>query len=146
MGRRKQNRPHRSGGVVLESQGTAGREELDEGRVLNGEAAQKNGLDEVEKPYFVEVDPTNWGSDEHFDIAEVVLTDLVFGEGFCSDVLSGGLNRGSYYLRFRLSNVKECVNRIKLGHWPLLSSADISLEFVKTCSSEDIDMDMEKDT
>lgn len=146
MGRRKQNRPHRSGGIVLESQGTAGREELDEGRVLNGEAAQKNGLDEVERPYFVEVDPTNWGSDEHFDIAEVVLADLVFGEGFCSDVLSGGLNRGSYYLRFRLSNVKECVNRIKLGHWPLLSSADISLEFVKTCSSEDMDMDMEKDT
>ncbi|PRQ59652.1 putative DNA helicase chromatin regulator PHD family [Rosa chinensis] len=143
MGRRKQSRPHRSGGIVLESQATAGRGELDEGRLLNGET-QKNDIDEVDRPYFVEVDRSNWGSDEHLDIAEVVLTDLTFREGFCSDVFSGGLNCDSYSLRFRLSNVKEFIGRIKLGHWPLLSSADISLEFVKTCSSEYMDMD--KDT
>lgn len=140
MGRRKQNRPHRSGGIILESQATAGWAELDEERLLNGKA-QKNDVDEVDRPYFVEVDRSNWVSDEHLDIAEVVLTDLTLGEGFCGDVFSGDFNQDSYSLRFRLSNVNEFITRIKLGHWPVLSSADMSLEIVKTCSSGDMDTD-----
>lgn len=142
MGRRKQNRPHRSGGIILENQATAGRAELDDGRLLNGKA-QKNDVDEVDRPYFVEVDRSNWVSDEHLDIAEVVLTDLTLVEGFCGDVFSGDFNQDSYSLRFRLSNVNEFIGRIKLGHWPVLSSADMCLEFVKTFSSGDMDTDMD---
>ncbi|KAM1069775.1 hypothetical protein ACFX13_001692 [Malus domestica] len=135
MGRRKQRRPHRSGGVVLESRSNADQAELDGIKISNGESG-KNELDKVDEPYFVEVDRSCWVSDEHLDIAEVVLTNLNFGEGFSGDGLSGDFNQDDYSLRFRVCNVNEFIGRMKLGHWPVLSSADISLEFIK-CPTED---------
>ncbi|XP_055828610.1 uncharacterized protein LOC129896695 isoform X3 [Solanum dulcamara] len=122
MGRRK-SKPNRSVGI-LEGQ-------LPKGK-LNGktkaETAEKDEAFAVDVPFFVEIDRSNWLSDQHMDISEIVLSDLnVFGHY----ILDEEFYRDSrYLLRFRVSNVNEYLTRIKLGHWPVLSATSISLEIV----------------
>lgn len=139
MGRRKQSRPNRSGGVILKSHSNADQAEVAEDK-LSTEESRKNELDKVEKPYFVEVVRSFSVSDEHLDIAEVVLTDLNWGEEFSGDGFGEDFNQDSYSLRFRVCNINEHISRIKCGgHWPVLSSADISLEFIKKCPAENME-------
>lgn len=138
MGRRKQSRPHRSGGIISGGNDSAEQAELENQRSLNPEEAQKNEFDEIEQPYFVEVDRSGWISDHHFDVSEVVLMDLKFGEGFSGLELNPNLYGDDKYLfRFRLCNVSECIDRIKLGHWPVLPSSDVIMEFVEKPSAEE---------
>ena len=138
MGRRKQSRPHRSGGIILGSNYATDQSELEKERSLEAEEAQNNELEEIDKPYFVEVDRSGWGSDEHFDVSEVVLMDLSFGKGFSGRELDVAdfVRDDKYLLRFQLCNVKEYVDRMKLGHWPVLSAVDIFIEFVEKCTTE----------
>lgn len=139
MGRRKQSRPNRSGGVILKSHSNADQAEVAEDK-LSTEESRKNDLDKVEKPYFVEVVRSCWISDEHLDIAEVVLTDMNWGDEFSGDGFGEDFNQDSYSLRFRVCNINEHISRIKCGgHWPVLSSADISLEFIKKCPTENME-------
>ena len=138
MGRKK-SKPHRSVGIVLGSNDTAEQAELDKEESLKFEEAKKNELDES---YFVEVDRSGWISDDHLDISEVVLMNLNFREGFSGHELSEefyGDNK-TYSLRFRLCNVNEYVDRMKLGHWPVLPSTDIFLEFTEKPKIEDMGM------
>ncbi|XP_070027034.1 uncharacterized protein [Nicotiana sylvestris] len=125
MGRRK-SKPNRSVGIL-------------EGEVPNGqlngktdaETAKKDESFEVDVPFFVEIDRSNWLSDEHMDISEIVLSDLNVSEEFGHYVLDEEFCRDSrYMLRFRVSNVNEYLSRIKLGHWPVLSASSICLEIV----------------
>lgn len=134
MGRRKQSHPHRSGGIIVGHHDTAeaGREDQ---QPLH---TQNNEFDEIDNPYFVEVDQASWNSHHHLDISEVILTDLNLKEGFSGYEWSQDFIQDSKYaLRFRVCNVNEFVGRIKLGHWPVLSSSDISLEFIEKCTRGD---------
>ncbi|RYR50160.1 hypothetical protein Ahy_A07g036739 isoform D [Arachis hypogaea] len=130
MGRKK-SKPHRSGGLIVETNSTA-EAELDK---QNVEGTSKGGNDdfvEVDIPYFVEVDRSGWLSGEHLDVSEVVLRDLNLREGFSGFELCEDFYQDPrYLLRFRVSNVNNVLSRIKLGHWPVLPYTDIHLEFVK---------------
>ncbi|XP_052107843.1 uncharacterized protein LOC107459335 [Arachis duranensis] len=130
MGRKK-SKPHRSGGLIVETNSTA-EAELDK---QNVEGTNKGGNDdfvEVDIPYFVEVDRSGWLSGEHLDVSEVVLRDLNLREGFSGFELCEDFYQDPrYLLRFRVSNVNNVLSRIKLGHWPVLPYTDIHLEFVK---------------
>uniref|UniRef100_A0A803NY48 E3 ubiquitin-protein ligase SHPRH n=1 Tax=Cannabis sativa TaxID=3483 RepID=A0A803NY48_CANSA len=134
MGRKK-NRPQRSVGIVLNSNETDEQTELGRKRSLKSGEAKKN---DVEEPYFVEVDRSGWISDAHLDISEVVLMNLNFREGFSGHELSADFLRDEkYLLRFQLCNVNKCVDRIKLGHWPVLPSTDIFLELIEKPAMEE---------
>lgn len=142
MGRRKQSRPHRSGGVIVENNGITEPE-------LNKQTAEETGKPEkefvdIDEPFFVQVDRTCWVSDEHLDISEIVLIDLKFSEEFTGFRISEDFyHESKYTLRFRVCHVNESIARIKLGHWPLLSSGDITLEFIEKSMTEE---DTEKQT
>ncbi|MCD7448011.1 hypothetical protein HAX54_036831 [Datura stramonium] len=125
MGRRK-SKPNRSVGIL-------------EGEVPKGQFNGKTDVGTVEKdesfavdvPFFVEIDRSNWSSDQHMDISEIVLSDLNVSDEFGHYILDEEFYRDSrYLLRFRVSNVNEYRTRIKLGHWPVLSASSICLEIV----------------
>ncbi|KAM3320366.1 hypothetical protein P3S67_007566 [Capsicum chacoense] len=134
MGRRK-SKPNRSVGI-LEGEVPKGK--------LNGKTeagnAEKDDSFAVEVPYFVEIDRSNWLSDQHMDISEIFLSDLVFSEEFGHFILDEEFFWDSrYLLRFRVSNVNEYLTRIKLGHWPVLSAGNISLEIVTKQEKEGLE-------
>lgn len=130
MGRRK-SKPHRSGGIILETNATA-EAELDKQNAVEAGEEAKNDFGDIDIPYFVEVDRSGWLSGEHLDISEVVLRDLNLREGFSGFELSEDFYRDPQYsLRFQVYNVGKVLGRIKLGHWPVLPYTDIHLEFVK---------------
>ena len=132
MGRKK-SRPIRSGGVVAEVISTTSN------NLEHGEANDKRpgaikvddneGIPEYRKPIFVEVDRSHWSSDEHLDIAEVVLKNIKFLDGHTEyksmDFLDRCMESG-IYLRFRLPKVEDSC--LRLGHFPVLSAEDIFLE------------------
>lgn len=137
MGRRKQSHPHHSGRVILESHDTT-ESGLQNQQAINTEQVQNNEFDIVDEPYFVEVDRASWVSDEHLDVSEIVLTALNLREGFSGCEVSEDFFQDSKYtLRFKVCNVNEFLGRIKLGHWPVLSSSDVSLELIKLCTRDD---------
>ncbi|PON48604.1 Cdk-activating kinase assembly factor [Trema orientale] len=139
MGRRK-SRPHRSVGIVLNINDSAEQTELDKQRSLESEETKKKEFDKIDEPYFVEVDRSGWISGDHLDISEVVLIDLNFREGFSGHELGEEFyGDNKYSLRFRLCNVNQYVDRIKLGHWPVLSSTDIVLEFIEKSMMEEME-------
>lgn len=137
MGRRKQIRPRRTGGVV---EGPSSESEI------NRDNAAQQGKDELaaaEEPFFVEVDKSSWVSEEHYDISEMVLLNLMVSEEFCGYKLSEEFYRDSRcFLRFKLSNVNEHLVRMKLGNWPVLSESDICLQFVMRCAVEGAERDV----
>lgn len=133
MGRRKQNRPHRSVGISQVNNNSS--EEL---KLKSGNLKDDNEIKELDVPFFVQVDSSSWNSVEHYDIAEILLTDLEISEEFYGYVLSEDLYEDSKYsLRFRLLNVGGYVGRIKLGHWPVLSDSDLYLELIEKKVLED---------
>lgn len=135
MGRRKQIRPRRTGGAV---EGAKSESELNK----DGVAHQgKDGLVAVEEPFYVEIDRSNWVSEEHYDISEIVLMNLTVSEEFCGYKLSEEFYSDSRcFLRFKLSNVSEHLVRMKLGNWPVLPESDICLQFVMKCTERDVVM------
>lgn len=140
MGRRKQIRPRRAGGVV--DSGSVSKEVLN-----NRDTSQDVGNEFTgnEKPMYIEVDRHNWGSEEHYDISEVLLMNLnvskEFQDKLCDEHYS--FNDRKFNLRFRLNNVNEYIGRMKLGytlgHWPVSSVTDIYLEFIEKGELLDID-------
>ncbi|KAF2319303.1 hypothetical protein GH714_014510 [Hevea brasiliensis] len=140
MGRRKQARPHRSGGLII-ANSDATEVELDKQKVPETESANKGEFVAIDRPYYVEVDRSNWVSNEHLDISEVILNDMNFGEAYSSFRINADFYQSRYSLRFRVCNVDEfLIDRIKFGHWPVLSSSDISLELIEKCMVEDREM------
>ncbi|XP_057980815.1 uncharacterized protein LOC131166357 isoform X2 [Malania oleifera] len=137
MGRRKQIRPRHAAGMV-ESNGKA-EGELDNQSTSQYQYASNNESNVSDAPLFVEVDRRSWVSDEHFDISEVVLTNLNTRERFFNYQADGHFYQESkYFLRFRLCNVKQ-MDRIRLGHWPVLPASSISLEFIEKRLSDDME-------
>ncbi|XP_071734356.1 uncharacterized protein [Rutidosis leptorrhynchoides] len=140
MGRRKQIRPRRGGAVV--GSGSVSKEESND---LGASQDVENELSANETPMYVEVDRHNWGSEQHYDISEVILTNLTVSEDFhnilCDEHFS--FNDDKYNVRFRLNNVNDNSHRMKLGfklgHWPVLSATDIYLEFVEKGELSDTD-------
>lgn len=136
MGRRKQSRPRRSGLAIVESSGTT-EPQLDKQKANDTRQPGKGQFDDIDKPHFVEVNKNSWVSDEHLDISEIVLKDLKLKEGFSGFIISEDFyHESKYSLRFRACNVNEFISRIKLGHWPLLSSSSVTLEFVEKCKED----------
>ncbi|KAH0704372.1 E3 ubiquitin-protein ligase SHPRH isoform X1 [Solanum tuberosum] len=134
MGRRK-SKPKRSVGI-LEGEVPKGK--------LNGKTdagtAEKDESFAVDVPFFVEIDRSNWLSDQHMDISEIVLSDLNVSDEFGNYVLDEEFYRDSrYLLRFRVSNVNDHLTRIKLGHWPVLSATGICLEIVAKQEKEGLE-------
>ncbi|CAH8265480.1 unnamed protein product [Arabidopsis lyrata] len=140
MGRRKQSKPQRSVGLITQTGSESDRKDLP------GDEAEGSGeknVEDIDKPYYVNICSSSRISEQqqHFDIAEVVLTNFSLRErvGSSSTVttpieVDHDLDCS---LRFRLCNVTNFVDRIKLGHWPVLSSSDITLELVDNKVSDD---------
>ncbi|CAM8878749.1 unnamed protein product [Rhodiola kirilowii] len=129
MGRRKQSRPNRSGGAKP-------KDDLSSAELGVSEAGGE-GADESVKPLIVEVDrELSWGSDEgHRDLSEVVLTGLELSERLsCYEEF---IRESNWKLRISTESVGEDQKRIKLGHWPVLSSGSVRLEFVVDSANED---------
>ncbi|GAB2216917.1 hypothetical protein Drorol1_Dr00000067 [Drosera rotundifolia] len=76
---------------------------------------------------FIDVDRSSWDANEHFDISEIVLSNLDVKE------LKVDVNLECIYgLRFRLGNGNNKIaDWINPGHWPVFSVADVHLEFVQ---------------
>ncbi|XVF81925.1 hypothetical protein PTKIN_Ptkin16aG0001600 [Pterospermum kingtungense] len=138
MGRKKQANPRRSGALIIENNGNFDPKQEAKGN----EQKEKEEVVDTEQPFFVEVDRASWNSDEHLDISEIVLIDLNLREGFSGCRISEDFYRDSKYsLRFRVCNVSEFISRIKLGHWPVLSSSDVSFEFVEKSKLDDMEIE-----
>ncbi|OMO89955.1 E3 ubiquitin-protein ligase SHPRH-like protein, partial [Corchorus olitorius] len=136
MGRKKQINPRRSGALTVESNGNV-ESELDKQEANQNGQKGKDEITDTETPFFVQVDKSAWQLQEHLDISEVVLIDLNLREEFAGYRISEDFYGDSKYsLRFRVCNVSEFITRIKLGHWPVLSSSDVSLEFVEKSMSD----------
>lgn len=127
MGRNKQIKPRRSVGI------SHAPDKSQESKPESGKLIEDNKIEEPDVPFFVQVDTSSWNSVERYDIAEIVLTDLDVNQDFYGYVLSEEefYGNSNYSLRFRLLNVGGHVGRIKLGHWPVLSSSDVYLELVE---------------
>ncbi|KAK4756691.1 hypothetical protein SAY87_006818 [Trapa incisa] len=129
MGRKKQSQPRRSGGLSLETHDLVNDEAENSGH--DASTSEPDRLGELDQPYFVKVEQSCWCLDEHLDISELVLREVNVREGLFGCRVGDDFYHGSkYFLRFRLSNVNEFIDRIKLGHWPVLSVSDISVEFL----------------
>ncbi|CAI0457309.1 unnamed protein product [Linum tenue] len=140
MGRRKQSRPHRSGGLVIEPSKAAGSGSgLDKGKSIEADATElEQGLP-LDKPYYVEVDKSDWISVEHLDLSEVVLSNLSLSQEYPTFVIDQDFYQElKYSFRICVGDVDDSdLNRIKLGHWPVVSSDEVRLEIVEKSIAED---------
>ncbi|KAI3991562.1 hypothetical protein MKX01_040572 [Papaver californicum] len=136
MGRKKQARPHRSGGkkssLSLTSPPptttTDGTTSSNSDKTLD---VDTNNLEQQVKPFlFVEIDQTLCSTNEkHLDIAEVVLKDFNYKSR--DERLFDFEKDKEFSLRFRLCNPQEeLVNRFRFGHVAVMSARDIFLEFL----------------
>lgn len=122
MGRRKQTQPRRA-------QATVGNNGVSKEDFCNPDTspALKTEHSGNNNPFYIEVDRDNWVSKEHYDISEVILTNLNVSEE-CYDRKyedQNFINEEKYNFRFRLNGV------IKPLHIPVLSTSDIYLEFIE---------------
>ncbi|KAK1270856.1 hypothetical protein QJS04_geneDACA005805 [Acorus gramineus] len=127
MGRRKQNRPIRSGGILADINSV---EQSNPVQGLENGALPEPGDDRATcKVKFFNIDQSHCSTEEHFDIAEIILKDERCRERFSDSELIEDIIRGSKYsLRFRLQNVDD--SSFRLGHWPLMPVHDIFLELL----------------
>ncbi|KAL6980872.1 RING-type E3 ubiquitin transferase [Sarracenia purpurea var. burkii] len=134
MGRRKQLRPQRSVGIRQSHE--SHESELNEQNA--SENVERAETANAEKPFFVAVDRSSWDSNEHFDISEVLLTNLNLTGEFSGYELSERFYPDSeYYLRFRLLNANQFVGQMWGSYWPVLPASDICLEFMEKRTRED---------
>lgn len=137
MGRRKQIRPHRTGGI-LETQSSQSEFNKD-----NDAQPRKDDLVDVDEPFFVEIDKSSWLSEEHYDVSEIILLNLGVSSEFYGYKLTEEFYRNSRcFLRFRLTNVSEHLDRMKSGHWPVLSESNTCLQFVMKCTVDGSERDV----
>ncbi|GMH27024.1 hypothetical protein Nepgr_028867 [Nepenthes gracilis] len=133
MGRRKQ-KPRRSVGI-LDKNGV-----IDDNSDTLIASEPKDAEVLSDWVYFVEVDRSTWDAEEHRDISELILNNLNLSEEF----IGYELNEEVYLqtkcnLRFRLIDTIQHVDRMKLGHWPVLSANNIYLEFVQAKVSDNVE-------
>ncbi|XP_076948485.1 uncharacterized protein LOC143620741 [Bidens hawaiensis] len=125
MGRKKQIRPRRAGDVSISKE----------------ESTSETLETHDEIPFYIEVERNNWGSEECYDIAEVVLINL----NVCDEFHVNNWYDEKYNFRFKLRNVNDSITRNRLkqkvGHWPTIPATDIYLEFIKR-ESLDVDAHM----
>lgn len=136
MGRRKQIRPRWAGGII--------KRKSSEAEANNNDIQpEKGGIDDIEEPFFVQIDRSSWVSDEHFDVSEILLLDLRVNEEFYGYKVTEEFYKDSrYFLRFELNNVNEHIGRMKLGHWPALSENNTYLQFVMKQTVEGSERDV----
>uniref|UniRef100_A0A1D1XWD7 E3 ubiquitin-protein ligase SHPRH n=1 Tax=Anthurium amnicola TaxID=1678845 RepID=A0A1D1XWD7_9ARAE len=131
MGRKK-SRPIRSGGILPDiiSSNINNREQSleNDGQFETVDLENVNGT-LLRRQFFVDIDGSHWASDEHLDIAEIVLEDIKFSSGVTDQILiEDQCLLSNISMRFRLSDVEyEC---FRLGQWPDISVGNISLELV----------------
>lgn len=127
MGRRKQGRPHRSRGIEK----VGGEAELDEKSDIQSDKDEICDM-HVEESFYVDLDRASWVSTEHYDISEIVLSNLFVNSDFYDFSFKEEFFENSrYLLRFRLSDAGKFLSRMKLGHWPVFSTSTLVLEFVE---------------
>lgn len=126
MGRKK-SRPIRSGTSALYTPGSS-----NSNHGAEEERGNENNNKEHEvlnKPVFVEVDGSNWGSDEHFDVAEIILNNVRFSdEAIDYNSLNNSFRNSQFSLRVQLDGTKE--GSFRLGHWPVVPTENISLQYL----------------
>ncbi|KAF5177516.1 RING-finger, DEAD-like helicase, PHD and SNF2 domain-containing protein [Thalictrum thalictroides] len=134
MGRRKQSRPLRSGGVV----DNVSSFEVDNPIGVDG-IVDANRTVVADTNRFFEIDQSNWASDKHLDIAEVIVRDSRPRAGLLDCCLTEdcSIEDSRFSFRFRLHNVEEYSERFKLGTWPVISTDKIFLEVLEKCTVED---------
>ncbi|KAJ8624598.1 hypothetical protein MRB53_033128 [Persea americana] len=133
MVRKKPSRPNRSRGIIGDINFSDNI--IEGGSVENtgcSDAIHANGGErnvDSSKSVFVACDQSYWDVDGHLDIAEVVLKDVRFANGFSYNKLSEDCCRESgHYLRFQMYKVEE--HSCRLGQWPIVSADKIFLEYV----------------
>ncbi|KAL6530383.1 hypothetical protein OROHE_014736 [Orobanche hederae] len=137
MGRKKQIRPHRSGGILEKQVHESEVNRYSDARP--GKSAQVN----VEEPFFVEIDKSSWVYDDHYDVSEIILLNLRVSKDFYGYKLTEEFYRDPRcFLRFKLINVNEHLARVKLGHWPILAEGSTCLEFVMKRAIEGLERDI----
>lgn len=138
MGRKKQARPHRSGGIVINDCNTTAKPETSQPKA---EEAEEGESKSESQPFFVEVDRSCWAADEHLDISEIVITNLHCAGALLNYIVTKDFYQDmKYCIRFRVCNLDDFdVRRIKLGHWPVVSSSDVSLEITENVVSEGLE-------
>lgn len=109
MGRKKQSQPRRSGGLSLETHDLVNADaEISEHNASTSKPAQ---LGEFDQPFFVKVEQSCWCLDKHFDISELVLTEVNVREGLFGLRLGDDFYQGlQHSLRFRLCKVNEFID------------------------------------
>ncbi|CAN1138472.1 E3 ubiquitin-protein ligase SHPRH [Linum perenne] len=135
MGRRKQSRPHRSGGVVIEPSKDACGSEFEKGKTIEADDV----ADLEDEPFLVQVDRTGWTSVEHLDLSEVVLTNLCVREQYHTFAIDDDFYQDSKYsLWVCVANVNNsALNGIRFGHWPMMLSDDVKLELIEKVIGKD---------
>ncbi|KAK8918861.1 hypothetical protein KSP39_PZI021648 [Platanthera zijinensis] len=84
----------------------------------------------LRKPFFIDIDPCTPASDEHFDVAEIALTNVSFLDGIRNNSqVEESYGEDNYYLRLCLSGLKE--GSFRLGNLPLMPADSIWLECVR---------------
>ncbi|KAL5991336.1 hypothetical protein ACLOJK_012243 [Asimina triloba] len=132
MGKRKQSRPTKSGGILSDFNATDSTEQNLENAEHLGptDSTERGSIVDPSKHFYVEVDRSCWQLAEHFDIAEVVLLDIKFADGFSDYKLAEDCQQESNLsLRFRVCTSED--HSFRLGHWPIISAGNITLELVQ---------------
>ncbi|KAJ4793189.1 E3 ubiquitin-protein ligase SHPRH [Rhynchospora pubera] len=126
MGRKK-SRPIRSGTSRLHTPGSPNNNHGTKEERVNENNNENNEISS--KPVFVEVDGTNWAANEHFDVAEIILNNVRFSdEAIDYNALNNSFRNSQFSLRFQLDDTKE--GSFILGHWPVVPSDKISLQYL----------------
>nr|XP_043631781.1 E3 ubiquitin-protein ligase SHPRH [Erigeron canadensis] len=138
MVKRKQIRPRRAG-RNLDTSGVSKQGLCEAGT----SQAPENELPGEDKTIYIDVDGDNWGAETHYDISEVLLTNVHVSEEFRDKTIeeqsSCNVN-DKFKLRLRLENVNELIGRVKLpGQWPVIAATDVYLEFVEQQELLDVD-------
>jgi E3 ubiquitin-protein ligase SHPRH len=122
MGRKK-SQPVRSGTSAIHTPGSS-----KDNHCIEEERKDKNN-EVLNKPVFVQVDGSNWASNEHFDVAEISVNNVRFSdEAIDYNSLNNSFRNFQFSLRFQLDDTTE--GSFRLGHWPVVPTEKISLQYV----------------
>ncbi|XP_020086038.1 E3 ubiquitin-protein ligase SHPRH isoform X1 [Ananas comosus] len=124
MGRKK-SRPIRAGGIISESTNP----EKGDDSTTGDEIKSQESKDSKDSKKVIDVDSCSCASNEHLDIAEVILNDVRFLDGVIDyRSLEESFSQSEYSIRLSLHDVDE--GSFVLGQWPTISSDNIFLEYL----------------
>lgn len=142
MGRKKQALPKRAAGTTSVVDVHAG----GKNRVGDaiGECSERpveedeNGSVNPSKSFYVDISLSSGAVGGCYDVAEVGLNNVTYGEGFSdSNLVEEAFQSHGCCLRFHLSCIEE--DYLKLGHWPVEPIGNILLEVYtpEPCGSDE---------